>query len=462
MARLSSWRWKPWRNRSRKKKPIIAARAAAKMCRLSPARSIDSGRRSRKTVESSTPAAKLSSSISERSVQRFENANTTPTNEIRLTASVAISAWAKGDTRWRPRPRLAWHGGAGVRVASSASRVRRSRSRSGRSPSRARSPSRRPRPRRRRGRARRSRWTVRPRATSSVLGAGARTCAWIAGVEALKRPGPVSAQAAMAPVVSRSASTAPSWTPPAASAFSSRQGRTRRERPPCMCSTRSPSRPMKGVRSMWGPISPGSRPPGSACAPTRGCVGSAVAPADRREATRHGLALRRHDLHVDEADLLAAAQQAGLRQHLLADRRREVRHLEPGRMPGTALGPERRARQRLGRDRDERRRDAAVERLPRVRVAIPVGQAQTRARVGELGHRDAERGGVGRPLGPGADPVEVGHARAGRRQEWIDSSPGISRPSVRIAVSASRSANSWVCMRSTGTRRASSSRMASR
>ena len=48
------------------------------------------------------------------------------------------------------------------------------------------------------------------------------------------------------------------------------------------------------------------------------------------------------------------------------------------------------------------------------------------------------------------------------RQEWIDSSSGISRARVRIASSASRSGKSWVCMRSSGCRRASISSMALR
>jgi hypothetical protein len=64
-----------------------------------------------------------------------------------------------------------------------------------------------------------------------------------------------------------------------------------------------------------------------------------------------------------------------------------------------------------------------------------------------------------RRIGAGRFAFRARYA-SGIRQEWIDSSPGISRARVRMASSASRSAKSCVCMRSTGTLRRSSSRMA--
>ena len=85
----------------------------------------------------------------------------------------------------------------------------------------------------------------------------------MAGVEALKRPGPVTDQEAMAPAVSSRASTAPSCTPPPASAFSSFQGMTSREVPPAMCSTEMPRLPMNGTAPIPGPIGPGSDSPWS-------------------------------------------------------------------------------------------------------------------------------------------------------------------------------------------------------
>ena len=80
----------------------------------------------------------------------------------------------------------------------------------------------------------------------------------------------------------------------------------------------------------------------------------------------------------------------------------------------------------------------------------------------------AEAPGVGRALDPLADVFAhwlraPGAAQvSGTRQEWMDSSPGISRARVRMACSASVRPKRWVCIRSSGTRPDSISRIALR
>ena len=130
---------------------------------------------------------------------------------------------------------------------------------------------------------------------------------------------------------------------------------------------------------------------------------------------RDRLAVAGRDLDVEEAELLAAAQQAGLRGHRLVDRGGQVAHVQAGGVKRPALGAERRARHRVGADDGERGRDPAVERAARVGVRLAKRQAQQRPLGVERLDLDAERRGV-RRLGAIDGGVGVAHA-SGRRQE---------------------------------------------
>ena len=124
--------------------------------------------------------------------------------------------------------------------------------------------------------------------------------------------------------------------------------------------------------------------------------------------------------------------------HVLVDRGGEVADLERAGVPGARRLAQREARHGLASHRRERGRAAAVQRLAGVRVGFGEGQLQHDALARQLAHAHAQRRGVGRLLDPAPHRLRRHVGIQGSRQEWIDSSPGTWRASVRIASSASR------------------------
>jgi hypothetical protein len=130
------------------------------------------------------------------------------------------------------------------------------------------------------------------------------------------------------------------------------------------------------------------------------------------EAASHGrghvrdrLSLRGCHLDLDEAELLSRPEERGVRHDVLADGRREVAHLKAAGVPRAGLRPERVARHGLARNRAERRRAAAVQRLSRVRVLVAVGEGETCPALRERHQPHAEELGIGRALHPALHSV---------------------------------------------------------
>jgi hypothetical protein len=138
----------------------------------------------------------------------------------------------------------------------------------------------------------------------------------------------------------------------------------------------------------------------------------------RRDARDPFPCLRLHT-DRDETELLAAAQQLGFGNHVLADRGGQVAHLHLGRVPGAGLLAERGTSHGLATDGAERGGTAAVQGLARIRVLVLIGKDQARTRLVEMVETHAQEFAVGRVFDPASDFVHgwVGPYLSGIRQE---------------------------------------------